>query len=125
LAGDVIPEDIHHFVLTHIDSVAQLEALLLLQRNPNETWTAAGAAHRLYIDEREALKVLEHLCGSELITCSEQNFRFSSDPEVQNTVERLGTVYSRQLITITNLIHSKPRRLREFSDAFKIWKDKP
>jgi hypothetical protein len=39
-------------------------------------------------------------------------------------VDRLADAYARHLIPVTNLIHGKPRRLREFSDAFKIRKDR-
>ena len=39
-------------------------------------------------------------------------------------VARLSEVYRRHLIPITNLIHSKPRRIREFAEAFKLRKDR-
>jgi hypothetical protein len=39
-------------------------------------------------------------------------------------VDRLAHTYSRHLIQVTNLIHTKPRRLREFADAFKIRKER-
>jgi hypothetical protein len=39
-------------------------------------------------------------------------------------VERLAGSYANHLIQVTNLIHGKPRRLREFADAFKLRKDR-
>jgi hypothetical protein len=39
-------------------------------------------------------------------------------------IARLADVYARHLIPVTNLIHSKPRRIREFADAFKLRKDR-
>ena len=38
-------------------------------------------------------------------------------------VELLAEHYKRHLIPITNLIHAKPRRIRQFADAFKLKKD--
>ncbi len=54
-----------------------------------------------------------------------ESYRFdTSDPERFQLVARLSEVYRRHLIPITNLIHSKPRRIREFADAFKLRKDR-
>jgi hypothetical protein len=87
MADEPIPDDLREFILGHIDSIAQLEALLLLRRNPGTTWNASSVAQRLYVSEGEATD-------------------------------------SRHLIPITNMIHGKPRRIREFSDAFKFRRDR-
>jgi hypothetical protein len=39
MTDEVIPADIKNFIARHIDSVIQLEALLLLRACPDETWT--------------------------------------------------------------------------------------
>jgi hypothetical protein len=125
LAGDLIPEDLRDFILRHIDSIAQLEALLLLRRNPREAWTAEMAARRLYVSDSEAANALEHLCANGLLSCAGDLYRFEGQTDEQRQmVERLAESYARHLIPVTNLIHTKPRRLREFSDAFKIRKDR-
>ena len=125
MADDLISEDLRDFILRHIDSIAQLEALLLLRRNSGETWTPGKAAARLYISESEATNVLEHLCSAGLLSCSDGQYRFADQSdEHRQMVERLAESYGRHLSQVTNLIHAKPRRLREFSDAFKIWKDR-
>jgi hypothetical protein len=125
LADDLISEDLRDFILRHLDSIAQLEALLLLRRNPNETWTAGTAAKRLYVSESEAANVLEHLCSNGLLSVSDDRFRFDcQNDDEREMVERLAESYARHLIPVTNLIHTKPRRLREFSDAFKIRKER-
>jgi hypothetical protein len=123
--ADLIPEDLRDFILRHIDSIAQLEALLLLRRNLSEAWTAEVGARRLYISEAEATNALDQLCESGLLTCDEGRYRFDPQSDEQRQmVERLAESYSRHLIPVTNLIHGKPRRLREFSDAFKIRKER-
>jgi hypothetical protein len=39
-------------------------------------------------------------------------------------VDRLAELYSKYLIPVTHLIHSKPQtRVREFADAFKLRKE--
>ena len=125
LADDLIPEDLRDFILRHIDSIAQLEALLLLRRNPEETWTAEASAKRLYISEADATNVLDRLCADGLLRCSENLYHFAGQSnEQRQMVDRLADTYSRHLIQVTNLIHTKPRRLREFADAFKIRKER-
>jgi hypothetical protein len=35
----------------------------------------------------------------------------------------VAALYAANLIPVTNLIHAKPSRIREFADAFKLRKD--
>lgn len=123
--ADLIPEDLRDFVLRHIDSIAQLEALLLLRRNPTEAWTADVAAKRLYTTEADATNVLDQLCADGLLICADDGYRFDPQSDEQRQmIDLLAESYRRHLIPVTNLIHGKPRRLREFSDAFKIRKER-
>jgi hypothetical protein len=120
---DVIPGDVRDFILRHIDSVAQLEALLLLRANSNENWDAARAAARLYTSEEQINAVLAQLCADGLLSQKDDVYRYESSAEAKTTVDRLADVYRRHLIPVTNVIHTKPRRIREFANAFKFRKD--
>jgi hypothetical protein len=123
MVDDVIPDDIRDFILRHIDSVAQLEALLLLRANSDESWDVARTAARLYTGEEEIKKVLTQLCADGLLSCRDDIYRYECSPEMQIAVDHLADVYRRQLIPVTNVIHTKPRRIREFANAFKFRKD--
>lgn len=124
MAEDLIPEDVSDFVINHIDSIAHLEALLLLRGNPDESWTADNTARRLYISERETANVLSRLCSLGFLMVEDEVFRYAcKDPELEDMVGRLEKLYARHLIPVTNLIHTKPSRIREFADAFKLRKD--
>ena len=123
MADDVIPDDVRDFILRHIDSIAQLEALLLLRANSSERWDAARIAARLYVGEDESRDMLMQLCANGLLSCKDDIFQYDCAPDLQPTVERLADVYRRHLIPVTNLIHTKPRRIREFANAFKFRKD--
>ena len=123
MADDVIPDDVRDFILRHIDSVAQLEALLLLRANGSQDWDVARTAARLYAGEEEIRKVLSQLCADGLLSCKDSIYRYECLPNVQPTVDRLAEVYRRHLIPVTNIFHTKPRRIREFADAFKFRKD--
>ena len=52
MAAESIPDDLVDFISRYIDSVAELEALLLLRRNPAERWDVPKAMARLYRELR-------------------------------------------------------------------------
>jgi hypothetical protein len=124
MVEDLIPEDVRDFVIKHIDSITHLEALLLLRGNPAEHWTADSTAGRLYISEKETANVLSRLCSLGFIASEDQGFRYAcKEPGLESMVNRLAKLYARHLIPVTNLIHTKPSRIREFAEAFKLRKD--
>ena len=125
MTDELIPADIQDFIVRHIDSVTQLEALLLLRGNPSETWNLSTMAKRLYTTEREAAEALALLCHDGLLKVSKGVYRYDgATPEQRDLVDRLSTIYSRRLISVTNVIHAKPRRIRQFADAFRLRKDR-
>lgn len=125
MADDFLPGDLRDFIIRYIDSIAELEALLLLRANSAEPWTAAKVARRLYASEQDTTEVLARLCADGLLSCEGENYRYASEtPELEHFVDRLAEAYSQHLIPVTNMIHAKPRRIRQFADAFKFRKDR-
>lgn len=125
MADDPIPADLREFIQRYIDSVAHLEALLLLRANTQTSWDVAATARRLYTTEQQAEEVLAQLYAEGLISRESELYRYAGQaPETLAMIDRLAESYSKQLIPITNLIHGKPRRIRQFADAFKLRKDR-
>ena len=124
MVDELIPADVRDFILRHIDSVAQWEALLLLRANPNERWDVSKIARRLYTGDKEIAELLAQLCHDGLLTVSDGLFRYEcASTEHRDIIDRLAAIYSRHLIPVTNMIHGKPRRIRQFAEAFKFRKD--
>jgi hypothetical protein len=128
MSGEFIPNDIAQFILAKIDSVAQLEALMLLRDNPNGNWSAQALAKRLYISEQQTAELLSHLCAQGLVVATGSEpclYQYQpSSIELRHTVDRVVEIYSKQLVPVTNLIHSKVKiRVQEFANAFKFRKD--
>jgi hypothetical protein len=121
MPDEEIPEEVREFILRYINSIAQLEALLLLWREPNKSWDVAAMAKRLYIGEGETTEVLTQLNADGLLIESQGSYRLNS-ADWQEPIGELAESYAKQLIPITNIIHAKPRRIREFADAFKLRK---
>lgn len=119
-----VPLAICKFLEDHIESVAQLEALVLMQNAPSTKWTAAAMSKRLFLAEDEVAAVLAHLHEHRLIQGQSDGYWFDPTPEdLASTVLLLIEQYRTHLIPITRLIHSKPHRIQQFANAFKFRKD--
>ncbi|HVZ91430.1 MAG TPA: hypothetical protein VG843_07250 [Rhizomicrobium sp.] len=124
MTDGLIPDEVRSFVLQRIDTVAQLEALLLLRKYPQTSWSAADVARRLYVGEAAAQEILAKLATDGLIAAADGAFRYSPAAETARIIDALADTYARYLIPVTNLIHDKPSRIQQFADAFRIRKDK-
>jgi hypothetical protein len=122
MIDDLIPDDIKQFIIAGIDSVAQLEALLLLRTGAHEKWEIPVVARRLYITEQETSAVLKRLCDQGLVMMNgNEPLLFQYRPksvELARMIDRMAEVYKKQLVPVTNLIHSKPRsRIQGLADS--------
>jgi hypothetical protein len=128
MADSVIPEDISQFVIEKIESVAQLEALLLLRNHPDTDWSVQALAARLYISEEQTAGVLVVLQAQGFVSADSKDpslYRYwPNSKELKTMLDRLAEIYASHLVPVTNLIHSKPKsRIQEFADAFRLRKD--
>lgn len=122
---DSISHELHAFIVRHIDSIAQIEALLLLRRHADQVWDVPTTAQRLYISEQETVHILTNLCDDGLLQCGNGVYRYGcNSAENERSVDLLAEAYDRNLIAVTSIIHGKPRRIREFANAFKLRKDR-
>lgn len=120
-----IPPDIYNFLIGHIDSIGAIEALLLLCRNQDQPWAPAEVGKRLYISAAEAQGLLNRLHDDGLIQGDGGAFRFRpANPDQEELMKRLADTYQSHLVTVTKIIHSKPMRIREFANAFKLRKNR-
>lgn len=125
MADNLIPDDLRDFILKHFDSIAQLEAVLLLRQNPLETWTSERIARRLYINVSQAATILSRLCEDGLLQCKTDLYYFEcSDDFKKVKIDILARIYARHIVPVTNIIHSNPLRIQKFADAFRIKKDR-
>jgi hypothetical protein len=120
---DPIPEEMQRFILLAIPSVPYLEALLLLRSAPELAWDAAQVARRLYSNEKSAQALLEQLHAAGVIAADAGDaLRFHYAPQsgdLRTMIDQLAAIYSRNLIGVTNLIHSTTNiKARQFADAF-------
>lgn len=128
MSNDFLPYDVYQFVLKHIDSVAHLEGLLLLRSDPNTVWSVEALAKRLYISDRQTSELLLRLHGDGFVIRTSNKpplYQYRPQPfALREMMDRVAETYSRYLVPVTNLIHSKATsRVQEFADAFKLTKE--
>jgi len=126
---NAISAEIRRFIIENIDSVAQLEALLLLRGGVGRSWDPPTVAQRLYIQPRTAAELLRLLHERELIMLADPTapaYKYGpATAERVRLVEDLATTYARQLVAVTQLIHAKAaRNVQGFADAFRLREDK-
>lgn len=125
---DEIKARVDQFIVAEVDSVSHLEALLLLWSGQSKQWTAEGMAKALYVKIQLAEGILKDLSQRNLAVITSGNpdlYVFDSTSEERNQViGALDTIYRREIVRISTLIHSKgSRSMREFAKAFRFTKD--
>ena len=121
-----LPDDLRRFILTSIPSVPYLEAVLLLRAQPQKGWTAAQLAHRLYVPEAQGAQLLHQLRDSAIVADSggAAAVRYAPAPELAVLLDGVAHAYAQDLVTVTELIHSRiDRRAQRFADAFRFRKE--
>ncbi len=122
-----MPEDVRRFILSSVGSVLYLEALLLLRSAPEVSWESRQVAQRLYISEKLARELLQDLVANGVAAAAGEPSQFSYQPISAQLHELLTSVadfYARQLVAVTNLIHSRTdKRAHQFANAFRWRKD--
>jgi predicted transcriptional regulator len=114
------------FILDEIESVPHLEALLLLRKTRPEKWSIQDLSHRLYIS-REGVRILvDDLIRRKLLVLDSAagTYYYSASEERDRLIGLVDDLYRRQLVRISQLIHSKPSAaVRDFARAFRFTKE--
>jgi len=123
-----IPDELRRFILTSVPSVPFVEAMLLFMAKEDAALSVDEIARGLYLPRGAALQVIEALREAHIVAADpaqpEANRFAPASPELDAMLRNLATFYARDLIGVTDLIHSRTaRRAQQFADAFRIRKD--
>ena len=117
-------------IAEHIDSVEQLEILLLLHKDSARAWSAEAVARELRVSPISAGDRLKELMRAGILVRVEgvgsgAEYRYAPDsPKLAEAVNGLASAYTERRVTVINLIFSKPvDKIRTFADAFRLRKD--
>jgi len=128
-AEEAIPQPVRAFIAAHVESVLQLELLLLLHAQAPRPWTADELARELRIDAAWASAQLASLAGAGVLDAGAADppaYRYAPrTPQLDAAVAGLARAYAARRVTVIGLIFSKPvAKIRSFADAFRFRKDR-
>jgi hypothetical protein len=124
-----IPARVLQFLAERIDTVPQLEALLLLWENPQRLWSEEELAARIYVGRQVAETILPALQRQQLVTAESASVvRYRYNPQWDPTAEvmpEVAAAYRHHLVSLATFIHSRASTaVREFARAFDLKKDR-
>jgi hypothetical protein len=119
-----VPDVVRRLIAESIDSIAELEALLLL-RDHLRPWTIEEAGARLYVSFPVATYTLTALAARGFLSQQAQTYRYApASTELDRAVVSLAEAYTQNLVAVTHLVHGKPApSVLAFAKAFRLRKE--
>lgn len=107
-------------ITRRLDSVTQLDVLLLLYGSRQRTWSPEEVASELRIGAQWAGQYLRVLCDRGLIASEASGYRYDSRPELEAPMQELTRLYRTHPVGIIAAIYRPNKQLEDFADAFRI-----
>jgi len=125
MGSDELSENVVRFIADYIDSVPQLEALLLLRDTAPRAWSVEELAARIYVSPPATQDLANALERRRLVHRDDAG-RFALHCEAADaaTLAEVAGTYRRRLPQVAGLIHSKASLgVLEFARAFRLKKE--
>jgi predicted ArsR family transcriptional regulator len=125
--GD-LARNVQRFIDAHINSVEQLEVLLLLRSDPQRSWMSNEVSKELATSPDAAALRLADLAEQGLIEAEGDpvpHYRYGTPSrKVAADVAAVAEAYAKRRVSVISAIFSEPTGPAEsFSDAFRLWRD--
>ena len=115
------PSDVESFIAYCIDSVEQIEILLLLMRSTGKPWTIEQISEQLRSSPRSVGLRLSSLVAHHLVAREGMSFQYAASAEDDALVKRLAVVYEeRRTAVIHRIFGEQYDPMRSFADAFRL-----
>lgn len=120
-----VPYELRELIVRHLDSMEQVETLLLLARSEPRAWSVGDVAQELRWSVRGAQQCLEDLIRGPLVrrvgSGAGATYEFAPTPADRGTVSTLMQLYDTRPLLLGRLIYDRPPTVaRSFADAFRI-----
>jgi hypothetical protein len=122
---DGFTPELEQFIAQHIESLAVLEALLLMQKEPQRRWDCGELSRLLYITP--------DMCGGMIGDLEQRGFiRHIPDtdgtyqyqpanPDFDRLLGELAAIYQERRVAVITQIYSRPqKKIQTFADAFRL-----
>ncbi|HET9095120.1 MAG TPA: hypothetical protein VFN37_00540 [Candidatus Baltobacteraceae bacterium] len=112
------------FINRNINSVEQIEVLLILLANPERVWTIEEISAVMRSSRNSIRSRLESLTARKLAAAVEDSgYRYSASGRLHVMVEVLAEEYGERRFSVIELVFSKGDPLQSFADAFRLKED--
>lgn len=123
-----LPIEVEQFILKYIDSLEEMEILLLLSSAPEKTWSPDTVYEAIRSSLDSVKQRLEALSAKGLLQAKgngHRSYQFQpATADLASAVQSLAMAYKERRLRVLECLFSKPlSSLRIFADAFKIRKD--
>lgn len=109
------------FINKNINSVEQIEVLLILRANPERVWTVDEISAIMRSTPNSIRARLRSLAAKKLSAeVSDEGFRYAASGRLDAMVEVLAEEYGRRRFSVIELVFSRPDAARQFADAFRL-----
>lgn len=121
--------EIDRFIRDEIETVPQLEALLLFWRHSPSEWTCEGLARQLYVPPAVADSILKYLSQRGFIVetggAAVPAFRLRiGSAQNERMLASLDHMYRQELVRVSKMIHANASpALKGFARSFRFKKD--
>lgn len=115
MGSGVLPPEVQRLVEEHFETGTDVDVLLLVHRQPDGGWDAAGVATALRIHPVQAQRILARMTGSGLLRSTASGYRYApATPQLDGAVDALAGLHPSYRPAIAALIFSgakdAPRR---------------
>jgi hypothetical protein len=100
----VISDAVRRLIAAHIDSIEQLEVLLLLRERRERCWTIDQVNDRIRSSASSVRTRLADLEGRGLVTREPAGFRYRTAPDHDDAVRELAWAYAERRYSVIDLI---------------------
>jgi hypothetical protein len=119
------PAEIEQFIAQHIESLAQLELLLLLRRESSRGWTCPELSKQLYITPDVCMAIVADLERRGFLLRDAANndlyWYRSAGTATDQLIDQLADLYQQRRVAVITQIYSRPvKNVQTFADAFRL-----
>ncbi|HEY9180130.1 MAG TPA: hypothetical protein VIO32_05385 [Candidatus Baltobacteraceae bacterium] len=109
------------FINKNINSIEQIEVLLILRANPERVWTVDEISAIMRSSSNSIRSRLQGLAAKKLSAAiSDKEYRYAASGRLDAMVELLAEEYGRRRFSVIELVFSRPDAARQFADAFRL-----
>lgn len=120
----MISDRVKEFIFKYIDSVEQLDVLLLLAAHKEHWWSSEAISKELRSNTSSIENRLRTMLEAGIVQQSKSEpleYGFCPEPELESIVQDLAQIYKFSRQRVFELIFSPLKRARFFADAFNIY----